>query len=176
MKKISFIFVFLIAALFTQAANSGIARDTLPRAFPLGQYDGLPFETLKNDHEQQLLAVCKGDMEIAYYLWIHLLKHMETHATKTNFDLSGIKIWLYVFFNKDGSLDHISFYPKPTSRNFKNEDMSSFLTDFTRNYKLPLASDRHFQHYSIGNFPVMVEKIPTPSGNTGGTKSVKGRN
>ena len=149
-------------------ARFSLKTDSLPTVFALGQYDGAPFDALKAECESQLLDVCRKDMEMAYYLWIHMQKRMESHAAKTGFDLTGVKVWFYAFFNKDGSIQHLAYYPKPNSRNIKSEEMTAFLFDFCKMYKLPLTADRCFQHYSFANFPVMVEKPSATFINTGG--------
>lgn len=156
-KTLTFLAVlfFLTAA---QATPYAVKADSLPTVFALGQYDGQPFESLKADHETQLLAVCRKDMEMAYYLWVHVLKHIETQSVKTGFNLDGVKLWLYVFWNKDGTINNIAFYPKPNSKNIKNEDMAAFLTSFCKIYKFPMTAATNFSHYSTANFPVLVEK------------------
>jgi hypothetical protein len=133
-------------------------NDTLPVVFMLGQ-DDRAFDALKTEHDLQLLAVCRNDMEMTYYLWIQMMKHMESYATRTGFDLNGIKLWLYAFYNKDGSIRHLAYHAKPQSRNFKPEDMNEFLAGFVKTYKLPITADRAFQHYNVGFFPVLVEKV-----------------
>jgi hypothetical protein len=132
--------------------------DTLPLVFMLGQ-DDRAFDALKMEHDLQLLAVCRNDMELTYYLWIQMMKNMESYATRTGFDLNGIKLWMYAFYNKDGSIRHLAYHAKPQSRNFKPEDMTEFLAGFVKTYKLPIAADRAFQHYNVGFFPVLVEKM-----------------
>ncbi len=152
---------FLIGLFFltaTQATASTASTDSLPTAFMLGQYDGQPFERLKANYETQLLSVCKNDMETAYYLWVHVLKHIETQSVKAGFNLDGVKLWLYVFWNKDGTINNIAFHPKPNSKNVKNEDIANFLTAFCKTYKFPLTTEVNFSHYSTASFPVMVEK------------------
>jgi hypothetical protein len=151
--------VTILCFLTTAQATSPIKIDSLPTVFALGQYDGQPFEKLKSEHETQLLAVCRNDMEMAYYLWVHVLKHIETHSIKTGFDLNGVKLWLYIFWNKDGSISNIAFFPKPNSKNFKTEDMAAFLTGFCKVYKFPMGADTGFSHYSTANFPVLMEKV-----------------
>jgi hypothetical protein len=133
------------------------ATDTLPVVFMLGQ-DDRAFDALKIEHDLQLLAVCRNDMEMTYYLWLQMMKHMETYAGQVGYDLNGVKLWIYAFYNKDGSIHHLAYHAKPQSRNFKTEDMTSFLTGFVKTYKLPIGADRSFQHYNVGAFPVMVEK------------------
>ena len=148
------------------------ADSSIPRVFVLGQYDGSPFERLKKDYETSLVTACKNDMETAYYCWMHLLKHMESFGAKSNFDLNGIKMWLYVFWEKDGTIGYISYYPKPNSKNFKAEDMTAFLNDFCKNYTIPLKYEKPFSNYSTASFPVMVEKINNNSNNGNGSGSV----
>ena len=157
----------LLTVLFVLTAAQATPRiktDSLPTVFALGQYDDQPFEKLKADYETQLLTVCRNDMEMAYYLWVHVLKHIETQSIKTGFDLNGVKLWLYIFWNKDGSIKNIAFFPKPNSKNFKNEDMSAFLTNFCKTYKFPMTHEVNFSHYSTANFPVLVEKPTETSG------------
>jgi hypothetical protein len=166
-------FVSFIQA--TPSVNTSFAKtsqlfsttnDTLPVVFMLGQ-DDRAFDALKVEHDLQLLAVCRNDMEMTYYLWLQMMKHMESYASQVGYDLNGVKLWIYVFYNKDGSVRHLAYHAKPQSRNFKPEEMTTFLTGFVKTYKLPIGADRSFQHYNVGAFPVMVEKgKDTRSGGT----------
>lgn len=171
MKKILTLFTIL-CFLTAARATSTVKIDSLPTVFALGQYDGQPFEKLKSEHGTQLLAVCRNDMEMAYYLWVHVLKHIETHSVKTGFDLNGVKLWLYIFWNKDGSIRNIAFFPKPNSKNFKTEDMSAFLTGFCKIYKFPMTADTNFSHYSTANFPVLMEKVKESPNQTTGSSNL----
>ena len=153
--------LFLLFSLFSAQASTPILMpidSSIPRVFILGQYDGTPFERMKKDYETTLATACKNDYETAYYCWLHLLKHMESHAVKKNYDINGVKLWLYAFWEKDGTLGYIAYYPKPNSKNFKAEDMNAFLSDFCKNYSLPLKHEKPYSNYSTANFPVMVEK------------------
>ncbi len=152
----------LTLALFTLRASSPIIfpiDSALPRVFVLGQFDGTPFERMKKDYETTLMTACKNDMETAYYCWMHLLKNMESFATKSNYDISGVKLWLYVFWEKDGTIAYMAYYPKPNSRNFKAEDLNGFLNDFRKVYTFPLKHEKTFSNYSNASFPVMIEKL-----------------
>ena len=164
MKKILPLLLCLFLFKSVQGATS-VSLDSLPTVFALGQYDGPPFEKLKSEYNTQLLAVCRNDMQMAYFLWVHVLKHIETHAVKSHVDLDGVKLWLYIFWNKDGSIKNIAFYPKPNSKNIKIEEMSAFLNDFCKSYKFPMSAETNFSHYSTANFPVMVEKSLETTGN-----------
>jgi hypothetical protein len=173
-KKTFFAFSLTFLAFFANA-NNGFVTDTtpsIPRVFVLGQFDGTPFEKMKGDYEATLASACKNDMELAFYSWVSLLKHMETYAGRTGYDLSGIKIWLYVFWSKEGNVDYIAYYPKPNSRNIKGEELTNFFNDFLKNYTFPIKNDKNFSNYSSANFPVMVEK---PGSNGGGATTVNGK-
>lgn len=150
-------FAFLGQATPSVSPSFSTTNDTLPVVFMLGQ-DDRAFDALKNEHDLQLLAVCRNDMEMTYFLWIQMMKHMESYATRTGYDLNGVKLWMYAFYNKDGSIHHLAYHAKPQSRNFKPEEMTAFLEGFVKTYKLPIGADRGFQHYNVGAFPVMVEK------------------
>jgi hypothetical protein len=172
-KKAFFALSFLLCCQFAKANISPLAVDnysiidstpSIPRVFVLGQYDGAPFERMKADYETSLLTVCKNDMETAYYCWAHLMKHIESHAVKSNFDMNGIKLWVYAFWEKDGTLAYLAYYPKPNSKNFKAEEMNSFLNDFCKIYTAPYKYDKPFSNYSTASFPVMVEKTPVSNG------------
>lgn len=167
MKNLLIVFALINLTFAAQATPSVMplfsrVNDTLPVVFMLGQ-DDRAFDALKTEHDLQLLAVCRNDMEMTYYLWIQMMKHMESYAIRVGYDLNGIKLWMYAFYNKDGSIHHLAYHAKPQSRNFKPEDMTAFLTGFVKTYKLPMTADRGFQHYNVGHFPVLIEKAPTPA-------------
>jgi hypothetical protein len=173
-KKTLTLFTLLISSTLFLSAQRSVRTssvlspsDSIPQVFMLGQFDGAPFESLKVEYETQLATVCRNDMEMTYYIWVQMLKRIESHASKTGFDMSGIKLWLYAFWNKDGTLRSLAYYPKPNSRNFKSEEMTQFLSGFVPTYRLPTAFEKNFQHYSFGNFPVMLEKLPDAKIETG---------
>ncbi len=153
-----------------------LADSSIPRVFILGQYDGSPFERLKGDYQTSLIAACKNDMEAAYYCWMHLLKHMESHASVSKFDMNGIKLWLYVFWEKDGTISYIAYHPKPNSKNFKAEEMTAFLNSFAASYTFPVKSDKPYSNYSTASFPVLVENPTNNSPGNATTKSIKSNN
>jgi hypothetical protein len=159
-KKTFFALSLSLLAFFANASTPPVidTMPTLPRVFQLGQYDGTPFESMKGEYEATLTSACKNDMELAYYSWVHLLKHMESFAGRTGFDINGVKLWLYIFWAKDGTIDYVAYHPKPNSRNMKEEEMTNFLIEFLKNYTFPIKNDKNFSNYSSASFPVMVEK------------------
>ena len=84
------------------------------KAFLIGENEK-HFESLVSEHGEQLLNVCKNNMNKAYKLWVSLLKDLERFANDKEFDLKGTKIWINLFWNADGSIRNIVYYPKPVS-------------------------------------------------------------
>jgi hypothetical protein len=160
------LFCLFFSGIQAKKPNYTTNLDTVPRVFTLGEYDGKPFESIKANHETTLLSACKNDMEAAYYMWVHMLKYMETHSKKVGYDLNGVKMWLYVFFEKDGNIKNIAYYPKPNSKNFKAEEMTAFLSSFCKTYSFPLKFDKNFSNYSNATFPVLIENPVTTDAKT----------
>jgi hypothetical protein len=159
--------VFALSICFCTLSESSKALpppvlDTLPRVFLLGVYDGGDFEQLKEQYSMSLVQACRSDMETAYYSWIHMLKHLESYSKAQNFDLDGVKMWLYVFWNKDGSIQHLAFYLKQNSRNVDKTAVTTFLEGFCGQYKSPIKAEKNFSNYSSASFPVMIEKEKEP--------------
>lgn len=126
--------------------------DVSARAFLIGENEE-HFEALVAEHGEQLLNVCKNSMDKAYESWVSLLKDLEGFADDRHFDLKGTKIWINVFWNADGSIRNIVYYPKPNSKNMDFALLSDFLSDFASSYQFALTNDRPFSHYGSASFP-----------------------
>lgn len=111
------------------------------------------------DHSTMLLEVCENDMNVAYAKWIDLLNQLESHAQNHAFDINGIKLWLNVFWNEDGSIKHLVYHPKPNSKNVKTEDISSFFTSFIDHYEPNLVTQYKFSHYGSASFPTFPQRV-----------------
>jgi len=101
------------------------------------------------------LEVSKDDYQQAFAKWNTLLKEMEAHAEMVEYDIKGIKMWLHVFWDEDGKINHIAYFLKPNSRNVDRQEMSAFLMDFINNYHLPADYKKKFSHYSGAAFPMI---------------------
>jgi len=108
----------------------------------------------------QLLEVSNNEMNVAYSNWMEMLNEMEMQAADTGLDLKGVKLWMNVFWNADGSIQKILYYPKPNSKNMDFTSITTFLEDFSKEYVLKLDSDVCFSHYGSATFPV-YRKIAT---------------
>lgn len=160
-------FLCLMTWNFCQATPLAIpsfaAKDSLPRVFLLGEKDR-DFQQAKVAYNTTLLEACQGDMETAYYTWMHMLKHFESYAKQQGYELDGLKMWLYVFWNKDGSIANIGYFLKPNSRNLREEDLpklTKLFEGFSKNYRFPVKSDKGFSNYTHANFPILLERLPT---------------
>lgn len=150
---------FLIGAIslpsFGQYANSpDILRPILPKAYVLADFEEIS-EKYAPDY-QHLLDVCDGDIDVAFTKWLDMLAEMERAGQKEKLDLGGVKMWMQVYFSKDGSIDHIGFFLKPNSKNIDQTALSVFLEKFARQYKFPIDAAEKFSHYTAVSFPVFA--------------------
>jgi hypothetical protein len=126
--------------------------DDLPTVFMIGENEG-QYEQLFISCNERLLSVCDNSMDEAYQNWSTMLSDVEQYAEDTNFDLRGIKIWVNVFWNNDGTVKNIVYYPKPNSRNMNFEELTSFFMGFAAGYQLDVSAEKCFSHYGSASFP-----------------------
>ncbi len=132
----------------------------LPSVFVMGEYEE-QFNSLMQEHEALLLSECDNDMDIAFEKWLSMLKEMEAYSEIIEYDLKGIKMWLNVFWDKNGTVDHIAYHLKPNSRNIDIEELTAFFVSFINNYKFPLVTDEKFSHYGSAAFPTFARRVKT---------------
>lgn len=132
--------------------------DTIPRVFLIGEYEN-QYENLYNEYNNLLIAACNNDINTAYEKWLDMLIAMENYSESIKFDIKGVKIWLNVFWNSDGSIKYLAYYLKPESKNMKTADMNAFFNGFIRQYKLPIKTNLKFTHYGFAAFPVYARKL-----------------
>lgn len=142
-----------------QQKNNG--SDQIPLVFFIGE-DENNYEKLVEKYNTMLFAVCNNDMELAFDNWSVLLKDLEDFSIKSNVDLKGVKLWLNVFWDKDGKIDHMVFYPKPNSKNLNYDQVKVLLTNFARSYQSPLKHVTRFSHYGSAAFPVFSRSVTGP--------------
>lgn len=162
-------FLFLGVFCFAQAKGTDyqlLKTDStrLPKVFVLGEHEKA-YEKLFDAHSTVLLEVCNDNMDTAFDNWLGMLKEMETYANTIDYDLKGIKVWLNIFWNEDGSIKHIAYHLKVNSRNIRNtEELTAFFSSFMNHYNFPISSDRKFSHYGSASFPVFAKKLKPSRG------------
>jgi 5-methylcytosine-specific restriction endonuclease McrA len=150
---------FISNTIFAQ--QKSVTENHVATVFYIGE-DEKNYEKLVQKYNTMLFAVCNNNMELAFDYWSVLLKDIEDFSVKSNFDLKGVKLWLNVFWDKDGNIDHIVFYPKPNSRNLNYDNVKTLLTNFTKNYQSPIKYTTRFSHYGSAAFPVFSKSVVGP--------------
>jgi len=132
--------------------------DDMPAVFKLGENEQ-GYEALNQMYSQTLLEVSNFDTQKAFDSWMNMMQEMEDYAKKIRFDVKGVKVWLHVFWNADGSVSHIGYLLRPDSRNIPPLELAAFFKTFMGRYKLPATSNKRFSHYTGANFPIYSEKV-----------------
>ncbi len=104
-----------------------------------------------------LLTVQDNSMAKAYESWIQMMADLEQYAQDQGYDIKGIKLWMNVFWNQDGSIRHISYYPKPSSRNTDFTQLGELMNDFALQYNSKLLHTSCFSHYGSVSFPTFID-------------------
>jgi hypothetical protein len=154
--RIAIAMAILLVGFGTLSAQNAQPQPLTP-AFLLGE-DETSYEKLCEAHPRTLLAVSNNDIELALKNWFSFLRNVDQYAKTINFDMKGLKVWLHVFWNADGSVAHIGFFVMPNSRNVKTEELKALFSGFIRQYKPVLTSDRSFSHYTSAAFPLVSER------------------
>lgn len=149
----------IIISLFLILASIGIGRSqenqsalSLPPVFLIGEYED-QYNLLYEEYNQILLSVCKDNMYLAFDKWMDLLQQIETHADLVDVDIKGVKLWLKVFWSNDGSIDYISYFLKPTSRNINIAHLNAFFKSFIKHYQSNINANVKFTHHGSAQFP-----------------------
>ena len=122
----------------------------------IGDNEGA-YENLVSDCNNMLLSVADNSMDKAFSVWTDMFVALEKHADTKGVDIKGAKIWVNLFWEADGSIKQISYYPKPKSKNMDFEQLSQVMDSFAKEYKLPLTADACFTHYGSASFPVFTK-------------------
>lgn len=129
----------------------------LPKAFLLGEYER-PYEDLINVFEKSLLNSCNNDIIKTHEVWNSFLMEMEDYSKQVNFDLNGLKLYLNVFFNADGSIQNIVYFPKPNCKNITFDNLTTFMIAFTKTYHLKYPLTERCSHQSNASFPNFIKR------------------
>ncbi len=145
--------VLLLATSTVRAdVSTYTALDSIPTVFKIGENE-IAYEKLVSVCSQPLLSVCQDSMDLAYEKWMLMLSDMEKHAESAEFDIKGIKIWLNVFWNSDGTIKNLIYYPKPNSRNMDFDLLTKFLDSFSGTYSTEIQFSGCYSHYGSAAFP-----------------------
>ena len=148
-----------VIANIPQKASALIQPDsTLPKVFIIGEHEKA-FENLTLEHSTMLLSACEDNMDLAFEKWWSMIKEMEAYASLIGYDLKGIKMWVNVFWNQNGSIRHIAYHLKPNSKNVDTSELSAFFSSFMNHYSFPLITDIKYSHYGSAAFPTFPKRV-----------------
>lgn len=143
--------------LTSAVGQSQVQPAGLPEVFLIGDHEER-YQTLSQQHPETFMSVFNNDIDKAYKGWSDLLMDIEDYAAQIQFDLRGIKLWINLYFDPDGSISHLAFFPKPNSRNVPDEHLMAFFKSFVHTYHFPETSDLGFQHSASASFPTFFHK------------------
>jgi hypothetical protein len=146
--------IFLNLLTFSTLSFASNVTDSLPRVFLLGEVNDNDFEKMEANYSVSLLDVNNGDMNQAYKQWVDLLSYIEKECNTNGLDIKGTKMWMNVYYNKDGRLDYLGYYLKANSRNIKTDELNAILKLVVKNYSSALAYTKKYSHNSNAAFPV----------------------
>lgn len=130
-----------------------------PRVFLIDENE-LLFEELSEEYKTLMIAACKNDINLASREWLKTLISMQAYAARWEYydAMIGVKIWIKVFCDKRGRIQHIAYAVKPGSRNVDTQVFSAFLERFLRVHRMDIRSKSKFSHYTSVTFPVKIKK------------------
>lgn len=144
--------VTLLLCLCTYGASIIKAQESA--AFLIGEHQA-QYDDLIVAHKTHLLEVCDNSMNDAYSLWVTMLKDMENYCLENGYDIKGVKMWMNVFWDAEGNVKHIVFYPKPNSKHADYDRLKDVLSSFTEVSVIEKKYEEAFSHYGSASFPVM---------------------
>lgn len=153
---IGIILTFLMIGFHPEPAVSQPTTDALPKVFLIGQFQE-EYEQLNVECDRTLLSNCDESMEVAYYKWMGLLTEIEKYSEQVGFDIKGVKLYINVYWNSDGSIKHLVYYLKTNSKNMNLDELTDFFDSFTAQYKPIIVDQVCFSHNGSANFPIYAK-------------------
>ena len=153
---------YLILIALTLLLDLGFSQTSkapasIPGVFLIGEYEE-EYMSLSKQHPAIFASVYGNDINLAFRGWSDMLMDMEDYAAEINFDIKGVKLWFSLYFNQDGTIKHLAFYPKPNSRNVPVEDLAGFFESFIAQYRLPVKAEKSFHHSASAGFPTFFHR------------------
>ena len=132
--------------------------DGFDKVYFIGE-DEKKYEKLIEKYQTMLFTVCDNNMDEAYDHWTSILKDFEVFADKNNVDIKGVKLWMNVFWAKNGTVDYIVLYPKPNSKNMNYDNVKALLSKFAVSYQTSVKHTSGFSHYGSAAFPIISRAV-----------------
>ena len=148
----------LLLLFFLCLAAGMKAQETdaeLPRIFVLGANEKAHME-VDSAYTESLLNASQNNMRAAQRSWLNLLVSMEDYAHQIKFPLDGIKVYIHLYCDGTGKINHLGFLPLADSRNVPMPELRAFFSSFTRHNDFPASPCPRFKFNSKVDFPLMA--------------------
>lgn len=139
--------------LFSFFITISVAQTSTSKVSLIGENEK-EYEQMLTQCSTPLLSIANNSMDEAYSLWTNMLAKMETNASDQGLDIRGVKVWMNLFWEADGTIKKIVYYPKPNSKNMDFEQLTLFFQGFSEEYHLDINYKTCFSHYGSATFPV----------------------
>lgn len=123
-----------------------------------GVQNGPLLDELSGQYQSSLFSASNADFAQTVHNWRLFLLSMQEYAASIDFDIKGVKVWLKIYWAKDGSIDHIAYILSDRSININPQDWEAFLRSFMRNYKLPITHIKPFSYENPISFPLPYQR------------------
>ena len=136
-----------------QTVSNQNTPNQFPTAFVINQHPST-FESLNKEYSTLLLSACEEDMNKAFGTWKGLLNEISLFSLEQDIDIAGVKMWLKVFWSKDGQIEHIAYQLRPESKNINKVQLTQLLEQFVSSNKNTFSSSASkFSHYGSVSYP-----------------------
>ena len=152
-KIMNYLITFLLT--FSFGAHLLAQKSDFPKVVNVAQHSEI-LEDLSANYKSSLFSASDADFIKTTKNWQQVLVGMEKYSEAIDFDLKGVKIWMKVFFAKDGNIDHITYILSEKSINIDTIELEAFLRSFMRNYKLSESHEQKFSYDARILFPLYL--------------------
>lgn len=143
-------YFFVLPSLQAQQARSNKA---LPKIINATQ-NSAALEELSNQYQSSLFSASDTNFVTTINNWRGFLQLMEEYSETIDFDIRGVKVWMKIFWAKDGTIDYLVYALSDRSINIDVIEWEAFLRSFVRNTKLPIKFHRGFTYDGRVMFPL----------------------
>lgn len=149
----NYLFTLLLTFCFGQQLLA--QSNNLPKVINVANNSKI-LEDLSSTYKSSLFSASDADFIKTTQNWQKVLVGIEKYAEEIDFDLKGVKIWIKVFFAKDGNIEHITYILAEDSINMDTIELEAFFRSFMKNYKLPESHDQKFSYDARVLFPLYL--------------------
>ena len=144
---------FFCSVLAMVLLATTLSAQSIPKIID-GAQNGPLLEELNSTYKASLFSASEADFAKTIHNWRLFLLSMQEYAESIDVDLKGVKVWLKIYWAKDGSIDHIAYMLSDRSININPQDWEAFLRSFMRNHKIPLMHKQRFSYENPVSFPL----------------------